>query len=408
MNRSILTFVLCFMGTAVSYAQSSTSPYTVFGIGSIDVENHGQYAGMGGLGIGIRQMNTLNSANPAALSGIQRQKFIMDVSVYGSGSLYSGQGRHSVSGTGNLERAGIGFRIGDFVCAGAGIVPLSMTEYRISKSSFVEGSDDKFTTYYTGSGGLHKASLSLAFNITENLSAGITGSVIMGTVTHHESSDYWSAARKATCNITPYFDFGIQYRHSAGNNSSVTAGITGGYKKKVSMRNIYEISAASDSSSVVDKVSPNTVQYIPAYIGGGISYTSRTITVGLDYTFQNWSSIDSGSDVVRYKNRSRLTAGLCWTPNRYDIRRYWKKISYLFGISADDSYLTVSGKSGLNWALSAGMSFPVRTSTSLYWSLRFKRYSYPVHTRNTITENMLTFTLGISFGESWFVRKKYE
>ena len=88
MNRSILTFVLCFMGTAVSYAQSSTSPYTVFGIGSIDVENHGQYAGMGGLGIGIRQMNTLNSANPAALSGIQRQKFIMDVSVYGSGSLW--------------------------------------------------------------------------------------------------------------------------------------------------------------------------------------------------------------------------------------------------------------------------------------------------------------------------------
>ena len=146
MNRSILTFVLCFMGTAVSYAQSSTSPYTVFGIGSIDVENHGQYAGMGGLGIGIRQMNTLNSANPAALSGIQRQKFIMDVSVYGSGSLYSGQGRHSVSGTGNLERAGIGIRIGDFVCAGAWIVPLSMTEYRISKSSFVEGSYDKFTT----------------------------------------------------------------------------------------------------------------------------------------------------------------------------------------------------------------------------------------------------------------------
>ncbi|MBO8470465.1 MAG: hypothetical protein IAB82_01575 [Bacteroidetes bacterium] len=54
------------------------------------------------------------------------------------------------------------------------------------------------------------------------------------------------------------------------------------------------------------------------------------------------------------------------------------------------------------------MSFPLRNSTAFYWSLRFKRNSYTYPTRNTVTENMLTLTLGVSFGETWFVRRKFE
>lgn len=408
MNRIVLLVLFCMSGIFISRAQSSVSPYTLYGIGSIDVENHGSGAGMGGLGIGIYQKNMLNTSNPAALSAIQSKKFIMDISLYGEAAMFEGQGMRSFSGTGNLEQAGIGFRVGNFICAGAGITPFSMVEYRIGKSSFIEGSDEKFTTYYTGSGGLHKVYMSLAFNITENLSAGITGSIIMGSITHSEESDYWNTTRKSVCNIAPHLDFGLQYHLPVSESRAVTAGIIGGYKKKISTHNTYNVTSSADSSTVVNKVTPSTVHYIPTHIGGGISYSSRTVTVGVDYTFQKWSSIDSGSDVILYKDRNRLTAGLSWTPNPYDVRRYWKKISFRFGASVDDSYLSVSGRSGLNWSLSAGMSLPIMNATSLYWSLKFRRYSYPASTRNTITENMLTLNLGISFGENWFIRKKYE
>ena len=73
-----------------------------------------------------------------------------------------------------------------------------------------------------------------------------------------------------------------------------------------------------------------------------------------------------------------------------------------------DHCRAASGRSGLDWALSTGMSFPLRNSTAFYWSLRFKRNSYTYPTRNTVTENMLTLTLGVSFGETWFVRRKFE
>ena len=164
----------------------------------------------------------------------------------------------------------------------------------------------------------------------------------------------------------------------------------------------------ADSTTVVDKTEQDAAHYIPAYVGAGISFSSRTLTAGIDYTFQKWSSIESGSDVIRYKDRNSLVFGLSWTPGRYDVRRYWKKITFQFGSSVDDSYLAVSGRSGLDWALSTGMSFPLRNSTAFYWSLRFKRNSYTYPTRNTVTENMLTLTLGVSFGETWFVRRKFE
>ena len=78
------------------------------------------------------------------------------------------------------------------------------------------------------------------------------------------------------------------------------------------------------------------------------------------------------------------------------------------GAYVDDSYLTASGSRGLNWGISAGMTFPLRNSTSFYWALKFDRYTFPVSNRNTISESSLGLTFGVTFGESWFVRKRLE
>ena len=61
-----------------------------------------------------------------------------------------------------------------------------------------------------------------------------------------------------------------------------------------------------------------------------------------------------------------------------------------------------------NSYLTAGMVLPVRSSTRFYWSAGFSRSGFPTENRNTVMENCLRLTAGISFGESWFVRKKFE
>ena len=200
-------------------------------------------------------------------------------------------------------------------------------------------------------------------------------------------SDYWTATNKSVCSITAYPDFGIQYQRSVGKYGTLTAGVTGSYRKKFSMHNTYSLTDSDDSTTVSETVRPGTDQSIPAYIGGGISYSGRNFTVGADYVFRKWSAVDSGTDFIQYKDMDKITVGFSYTPDRYDVRKYWKHIKFLLGASADNSCLTVSGVSGFGWAVSAGMVLPVRNSTSVYWSLKFERDAFPVYNRNTITEN---------------------
>ena len=92
MNRTIHDIipsaVICgmafFSSCVCARAQSSLSPYTMYGIGAFDTGNHGAGSGMAGLGIGLRESNTLNSANPAALTAIDEKTFVLDMAVTGS------------------------------------------------------------------------------------------------------------------------------------------------------------------------------------------------------------------------------------------------------------------------------------------------------------------------------------
>ena len=406
MNRVLLAGIMlcCCLASA---AQTSVSPYSMFGIGVIDDGDHGANSGMAGLGIGVREENVLNTANPASLTSLQPKTFVMDIAAAGSISGFHGHGGSAWRGSGNIDRAAFGFRIGSFVSAAMGLAPFSMVEYKIGKETFIEGRDGTYSSWFTGSGGLHKIHISLGFDVFRDLSVGLSGSIIMGQITSVEESDYWTSTVKSVSGITPYLDFGIQYHRNLGRYSSITAGVTGSYRKDFSMHNTYSLTDSNDSTTVAETVKPTARQSIPAYIGGGISFSARKFTVGVDYMFHKWSAIDSGSDFLRYKDMNRLTVGLRYTPDRYDVRRYWKHISFLFGVSADDSYLTVSGVSGTDWTVTAGMILPIRNSTSFYWSLKYERNSFPLYNRNTITENSIRLTVGLSFGETWFERKRY-
>ena len=211
MNRFVAAAAVLLCWAGESAAQSSLSPYSIFGIGTADMDNHGESTAMAGLGIGLSNENTLNSANPASLSYLRPKTFVFDISATGGASLFAGQGKSVFSGTGNLDRVGLGFRITDFMSVGFGLKPYSNVGYRISSSTFADGDDEKYTTYFSGSGGLHKVHLDLAFSIVPNLSVGVSGSIIMGTIAHEEYSDSWTAQWENTAHVTPCLDFGGHY-----------------------------------------------------------------------------------------------------------------------------------------------------------------------------------------------------
>ena len=410
MNKLIFPTVFCSLFAFTNlYAQSTLSPYSLFGIGEIDLGNHGASNGMAGLGIGLRQDNVINSANPAALSSIRSKVFALDMAFSGKTAWYTGQGRKELSGTGNFDWLAVGFRPAKPWALSVGVMPISTVGYNIRKMTQVEGSNERIENVFTGEGGLSKIYLSTAIDLTHNLSLGISGSVVWGEITHTEQSDYWSTTKESRSNSKPCFDFGLQYSKLLNDKLFFTIGATAGYKTALLFHNT---TATYDNAGeqVVDKVNPSTKQYIPGFYGMGFSFTTRKMVVGLDYLFQVWSGIESGSKVVTYKNMNKWTMGVSYTPNAlYDIRKYWRNISYQFGASINDSYLRVSGSSGLNYRFTYGMVFPLKNNrSSIYFGMEYGHNAFPVQNRYSIRENYFKLTIGFSLKDIWFIRYKFD
>lgn len=404
MNRTISLFLL--LGALFSaQAQSTLSPYTLFGIGEVNTGNHGEYNGMGGVGIGMSGKNILNTSNPAALSALDKQTFVFDASLFGCTAWNRGQGRKEMYGIGNFDRIALGFRASSLVSVSAGIVPLTNVGYSIRSISTTEGSDEQITNVYAGSGGLYKGYLSMGISIGRHLSAGVTAGIIGGSITHTETSDYWVSEKQMNSSAKPTADFGLQYYADLSKDVSLTIGAVAGLKTSYAMR--VEQSLYRDTTIVKQTTLPTEDYCIPGHYGVGVSLSTPRWTFGADYSFQDWSGIESGSSVVRYKDMNKIALGVSYVPEPYSVRHYYQRIRYQAGISVDDSYLSVSNTSGLNLSCSCGVVLPLINRMSANIALTYSRRSFPIENRSSITENSFRLTIGISFRESWFMKSMF-
>jgi len=405
----VATGMFCVFSTGQDLrAQTTSTPYSIFGIGEIDSGNYGENSGMGGIGIGFRQINMLNPLNPAANASILPKTFIFDGSFYGKLAYYRGQGKTANTGNGNIQRLAIGFRAARPWVITAGILPFSSVGYDIRTTSSVEGSEggETFETSFTGSGGLNKVFIGQTLSITSKLSVGVNASLIFGRVTHGEYTPYWNIQKRSRGEKV-HFDFGLQYTDMLSADTRMTVGLVGSYGTDMKMYNS-RLSYDYEGNVAVNDVLTSTKEYIPAFFGAGVSFSHRNkIAFGLDYRFQQWSKGEISSATIRYKDMHKLSAGFSFIPNIYNARNYFQLIKYQIGFMVNDSYLDVNGKNTTNYAATGGMVFPMRNNNSLHLGLEYGKNGGFAGGRNAIREDYFKVTVGFSFSEAWFVRFKY-
>jgi len=388
------------------YAQSTSSPYSLFGIGEVDMGNYGENSGMAGLGIGFRQENTLNNANPASLTSIMEKTFIFDGSVFGKFSRYQGQGKKHWESNGNIQRIAIGFRAAKNWMMSVGLVPYSSMGYKIEIYSPIEGSTLTSKSTFSGEGGLNKIYWSNAVRLSRNFSAGVNSSVIFGTMTHVETDNLWYIQDQSRGQKI-HFDFGLQYVGNLNTNTRLTIGAVGGYEAKMDMHNT-RLAYDADNNLVTDQVKVTTQQVLPEFYGIGFTINRRNRVVGgIDYRFQKWSRMGSTGTSVKYKDMHKLSAGVSYIPSMFAGRKYWQLIKYQAGVTVNDSYLKMGGDNPVNYAATLGAVFPMRNSNMLNFAVEYGKTGMTGN-RNAVLENYVKFTFGFSFKEAWFLKMRYE
>jgi len=411
----------------------SYSPYSLYGLGDQLRQGTAYSLSMGGVGIADRNVRYINLLNPAALTAREAKSFMMDFGIENRNTIYQGNAAASLSptATGVMKSASNTTTIHHIVATmpieshsafKVGIMPYSSVAYRFRAE---ETSDELLSEmgdiqyYKTGTGGIYEAFLGAGVTFWNRLSLGAEAHYYFGKIDRSSSAYFLTNASYRTIETGTLYNvscfggkFGLQYSQPIGNGSSLTIGAT--YKLPMLMRGNETRYAYGVTSVATDTIVNQRVRMtdysIPAEIGAGISFSyADRLVVGLDYVRQDWRGRTfEGTPGIDFQavTAQSFRAGVEFTPNRYDIRYFMRRLSYRVGAYHDKSYIQLNGQQVNTTGFTLGVGIPVfRYYNSVNLGIDFGQRG--TLDKNLVRERYFLFTVSFNLHDIWFIKPLY-
>ncbi|WP_245978189.1 hypothetical protein [Flagellimonas taeanensis] len=132
MNRYVImaSILLIHMGARSQSEGLTSSPYSLYGLGTINQTSIGQSNGLGYSGIAHRMDTGINNLNPANYALVPQNSFFYDIGVVGEYNNYSNRGDDESKTTFNFSNIAFAFRIANRLGAGISLIPYSAWDIR--------------------------------------------------------------------------------------------------------------------------------------------------------------------------------------------------------------------------------------------------------------------------------------
>src|SRR6266496_3135756 len=155
--KGIIGFCLLvsLLKPSCTFSQNMNSPYSVYGIGDIDFRSYNRTSGMGNTGLALSSSFYLIDNNPAAITGLTRSFYLVNVSAVGKSVQYSGEPINTGNSSNKdfwIKRFGLAVKLNKIWASAIGISQFSNINYKFIGNKTVEGSTAAYTTDYSGDG----------------------------------------------------------------------------------------------------------------------------------------------------------------------------------------------------------------------------------------------------------------
>jgi len=392
-------------------AQNSTSsPFSIFGIGEIETRDFGRTAGMGNVGIGFQSENFLNRRNPSGLTGIDTLRFIFDVSAAVKFSEFLTSSRSQRTFDFNFKNLAVGVRLSKRWTSSVGLSPYSNVGYRLKDQQQIPGTDAYRDVNFSGNGGVNKFYWANAYELFRGFSLGITSSYIFGNIIQNEETEIITI--KETRNINKiYFDFGLQYSHWFGQYTNVTVGGIYGYKSDMSIQRTQIIT--SNTGTDRNQRRPDLKSYVPESYGAGFSILRNKKAaewiLAADYQCRNWSVDRSRHGSLAYTDNHIYSVGLQFTPNKSRTEYLRQLMRFQIGACYNQSYLKVNGYQQNDFSMSLGVGIPFvnQMRTLSYVNIAVNVGESLTGHRGGINERYILLSLNLSLIERWLAKYQW-
>ncbi len=412
----IFTLIGLLTGFSVFAQKSTSSPYSIYGIGDIYKKGFVQTRSMGGLGTAVRLPNTINYMNPASYTSQDSMSFIFDFSISGRNYTYATSDNEYSTSTYYLDHIALSFPVTRWMSISSGLLPFSSVGYKISSNRQV--ADVAYNETFEGKGGIDRFYLGAAVKLYNRLSIGINFSYLFGEIkntinTDFDYSDAYEDQFENTYSINDiWLNTGVQYFDTISSNLSYIVGLTFNTKTKLKTQNKVNriIQYPNNIKYSLDTFSTSTQDMyveLPLSIGAGfiMDYKNKLL-FGFDYTFQNWSDVKTFNS-SNYSNTHNIAAGLQVTPDKKALKGYWKKIHYRLGGYYANSYFNVYNQQLNDYGITFGLGLPFKNTKSTF-NMGCEIGERGTLNNNLIKESYINWSVSLTLYDFWFFQSKYD
>jgi hypothetical protein len=413
-NKKILiAFLILFLSMQDTSSQNNTnSPYTRFGFGEINDNHNSEQRAMGGVALGVRSVSSINSINPASYSVVDSMTFMFDFGVSALRSQFKDPSGKSSNFTANLDYITIQFPLSKNIALSAGIQPYSFSGYNFYTTEILtipnnSNTPDSLnvTKSFTGSGGFSEVYMGLSIDFLQHWALGVNAYYMFGTINNYRNISFSSTNYTSTTELNYIeannfrFRYGMQYFTGFNKKNDLNIGLIFEPKKNFNVK-----SSKINSGVLTDSTNYDTDFDLPMLLGGGIYYTyNKKLSLGIDYTFQNWANTRFYGKTDSLVNRNKISIGAEYLPNSSG-RKYSDHIRYRLGLNVNNPYYKIDGKSlDNNFGITFGIGLPLPYSrTMLNTSFEYGK----IGNYSSLREDYFKFTFNVCVNENWFFKRK--
>ena len=400
------------------------SPYSGFGVGILSPRNNIVLGAMGGVGYALQNPYYINFKNPAAYAALDSLSFIADLSFSVVNQQLKTETQQQKGTFAQLDYLTIGLPVLKFWRTSAGIMPYSDIGYGIIDTRSVEGFGvAKFR--YQGEGGLMLLYWGNAFKVCKGLTLGFNLAYLFGSMNTMSFAEY-SGENFFNSYISNYRHLdgiyvsgGVQYNATVNEKHHLGIGAVYENAIKVWSREnfiifnyVNEFSPNSYFDTVYSKTgkgAEKTFARMPQIVGAGISYGYKDkLTTAIDVTWQNWKNFYMNNTKGVLNDNISGAFGVQYVPNPISSK-YYNKINFRIGTRLSTGYFTINDKQISEFAVSAGLGFPIRTfNFRSSANIMFEYSRLGTIKNNLILQNFFKLSFNFILQEKWYQRRKIE
>jgi hypothetical protein len=414
MNRIKSFFVyLCilfiFAGTV-----NAGSIFSEIGLGNYMLPVSVRSAGMGNVGLAIREDLGVPYSNPALLYG--HSYVTLESNIIGDWNFVS-------AGSGLFQEVVLGrfafkFPLGSKSSMALSFQPITHTQasFILKDSLYVNDKWQKYNSEGEAAGGISGIYFGFGRKLMKELSVGINYVIYTGQLEKVNRINFYGTGFLES-NISDQLvlrgqgiDLGVTAKFPG--KAPLTAGLVYSVPLSVKGKKIIDYESTNRMGSIFAPDDTLTIKSInfPSRFGLGFVYRGKNWMVGADYQYIQYSEslLDNLGDPLPpdFSIRPLMEWGIGFEKffSGQEYTSFLNRIIWRFGVNGSDGYLEMSGKHFQSTGLTFGIGYPFQgLKNRLDIAVQFGKRTGVL---DKFKENYIRLNVNIITGDRWFLRNK--